>query len=104
MLEFQARAAYPNNLQSAAALVEEIGNPQLGLCLDVFHFFTGASKEADLAYLAGANLFHVQLCDLAGQARVRGRREPRVARRRRFRFAVGRGAAERNRLRRLRLD
>ena len=68
-LEFQARATFPNNLQSAAALVEEIGSENLGLCLDVFHFFTGPSKEADLAYLSADNLFHVQFCDLAGQPR-----------------------------------
>jgi 4-hydroxyphenylpyruvate dioxygenase len=68
-LEFQARATYPNNLQSAAALVEEIASPHLGLCLDAFHFFIGPSKEADLAFLSSDNLFHVQLCDLIGQAR-----------------------------------
>jgi len=68
-LEFQAKATYPNNLQSAAALIEEIGDPNLGLCLDAFHFFTGPSKEADLAYLTSQNLFHVQLCDVAGQPR-----------------------------------
>src|SRR5215475_341109 len=45
-LEFQAKATYPNNLQSAAALVEEIGNPHLGLCFDAFHFFVGPSKES----------------------------------------------------------
>ncbi len=68
-LEFQAKATYPNNLQSAAALVEDVGSPHLGLCLDVFHFFTGSSKEADLQYLTNENLFHVQLCDLAGYPR-----------------------------------
>jgi 2-keto-myo-inositol isomerase len=68
-LEFQAKATYPNNLQSTAALVEEIGSRHLGLCLDAFHFFTGPSKEADLAYLTAQNLFHVQLCDVAGQPR-----------------------------------
>ncbi len=68
-LEFQAKATYPNNLQSAAALAEEVGGAQLGLCLDVFHFFTGSSKESDLAYLSADNLFHVQLCDLAGHPR-----------------------------------
>lgn len=68
-LEFQAKATYPNNLQSAAALVAEIGSPNLGLCLDAFHFFTGPSKEMDLGYLSADNLFHVQLCDLTGQPR-----------------------------------
>ncbi|HTQ39280.1 MAG TPA: sugar phosphate isomerase/epimerase family protein [Pirellulales bacterium] len=68
-LEFQAKATYPNNLQSAAALVETIASPHLGLCLDAFHFFTGPSKESDLAYLTADKLFHVQLCDLVWQAR-----------------------------------
>jgi 2-keto-myo-inositol isomerase len=68
-LEFQPRAVYPNNLQSAAALVEQIGNPNLGLCLDAMYFFTGPSKESDLAYLSPENLFHVQLSDVAGQPR-----------------------------------
>lgn len=68
-LEFQADAAFPNNLQSAAALVEELGQPNLGLCLDAFHFATGRSKTEDLAYLNARNLFHVQLCDLADRPR-----------------------------------
>jgi len=68
-LKFQAQAVFPNNLQSAAALVEEIASLNLGLCLDAFHFFTGPSKESDLAYLSSANLFHVQFCDLAGTPR-----------------------------------
>ncbi len=68
-LEFQADAAFPNNLQSAAALVEEIGHPALGLCLDAFHFATGRSKTEDLAYLGPHNLVHVQLCDLSDRPR-----------------------------------
>jgi 4-hydroxyphenylpyruvate dioxygenase len=68
-LEFQGRAAFANNLQTAAALVVETGSPHLGLCLDAFHFYVGPSKTEDLGYLSNENLFHVQLCDLAGQAR-----------------------------------
>lgn len=64
-LEFQARAAFGNNLQTAAALVAEAASPHLGLCLDVFHYHVGPSKVEDLGYLTAANLFHVQLCDLA---------------------------------------
>lgn len=64
-LEFQGRSTFGNNLQTAAALVNEVGSPHLGICLDVFHFYTGPSKLEDLAYLTPANLFHVQLCDLA---------------------------------------
>ena len=68
-LEFQARSVFINNLQTAAALVAETGSPHLGICLDVFHFYVGPSKTEDLGYLTAENLFHVQLCDLAGVAR-----------------------------------
>lgn len=67
--EFQAPATLANNLESAASLVAEIGSPHLGLCFDVFHYYTGPSKFEDLGHLSPANLFHVQLCDLAGVAR-----------------------------------
>ena len=50
-LEFQARAALPNNLQSAAALVADCNSPNLGICLDLFHYTTGPSKPEDLAHL-----------------------------------------------------
>ena len=41
----------------------------LGLCLDLFHYYTGPSKFEDLGVLSKENLFAVQLCDLAGVAR-----------------------------------
>ena len=68
-LEFQARAALGSNLQTAAALVADVGSPHLGICLDAFHYYTGPSKLEDLAYLEKHNLFHVQLCDLADTPR-----------------------------------
>jgi sugar phosphate isomerase/epimerase len=68
-LEFQGRAKFVNNLQTAAAIVAQTGSPHLGLCFDVFHYYVGPSKLEDLGYLSTANLFHVQLCDLSGQAR-----------------------------------
>jgi len=63
-LEFQARSAAGNNLQTALALVEEAGSTHLGICLDAFHYYTGPSQPEDLAGLTAGNLFHVQLCDL----------------------------------------
>lgn len=36
-LEFQSRAAFCNNLQTAVALATEVASPHLGICLDVFH-------------------------------------------------------------------
>ena len=68
-LEFQAAATFCNNLQTAAWLVGEIGHSSLGLCFDLFHYYTGPSKSEDLAHLIAGNLFHVQLCDIAGIAR-----------------------------------
>ena len=68
-LEPQAGAAIGNNLQTAVALLEEVGSPHLGICLDSFHYYVGPSKEADLSYLTEENLFHVQLADIGDQAR-----------------------------------
>jgi len=64
-LEFQANSAFGNNLQTAVALVAEVGNPALGLCLDAYHWYIGPSKADDLALLTTENLFHVQFSDLA---------------------------------------
>lgn len=68
-LEFQARAAFCNNLQTAAAVVADCNSPWLGLCLDAWHYHVGPSKPEDLELLSIDNLFHVQLCDLAGVPR-----------------------------------
>jgi 2-keto-myo-inositol isomerase len=68
-IEFQARASFMNNLQTAAAVIADLGSPHVGLCLDAFHYYIGPSKPEDLAYLSPANLFHVQVCDLPGVAR-----------------------------------
>jgi len=64
-LEFDARASFPNNLQSAVAVVEQVGSPALGLCLDWFHFTVGPSKPLDLWLLTNDTLAHVQLSDVA---------------------------------------
>ena len=64
-LEFDARASFPNNLQSAVALVEDVGHPHLGICLDWFHFSVGPSKPLDLYLLSRETLAHVQLSDTA---------------------------------------
>jgi 2-keto-myo-inositol isomerase len=64
-LEFDARASFPNNLQSAVALVEDVGHANLGICLDWFHFSAGPSKPLDLFLLSRETLAHVQLSDTA---------------------------------------
>lgn len=65
-LEFQGRGRFCNNLSTAAALVAHAAEPNVGLCLDVFHYYTGPSKFEDLALVSSENLFHVQVSDLAG--------------------------------------
>jgi sugar phosphate isomerase/epimerase len=68
-LEFQGRAKFCNNLCTAASLVEHCGEPSVGICFDVFQYYTGPSKFEDLGLLTRNNLFHVQLSDLAGVPR-----------------------------------
>ena len=43
--------------------------PDAGVCLDLFHYYTGPSKFEDLAYLSPENLAWVQVCDLSGTPR-----------------------------------
>jgi 4-hydroxyphenylpyruvate dioxygenase len=67
--KFLARATLANNLQSAAAIVAAARRENLGVCLDVMQYYLGPSKLEDLAIVSAASLFHVQVCDLAGQLR-----------------------------------
>lgn len=68
-LEFQARNTFVNNLETAAILVQSSQHPNVGICLDLFHFFIGPSKIDDLELLTGDNLFHVQVSDVADRPR-----------------------------------
>ncbi|MGL4423171.1 MAG: sugar phosphate isomerase/epimerase family protein [Gemmataceae bacterium] len=67
-LEFRAESCC-TNLETAAALVDAVRDPHLGLAFDLFHFVKGPSKTEDLSLLTAANLFHVQLCDVPGVPR-----------------------------------
>ncbi len=64
-LEFQGRAPFLNNLESAVSFVDSVQHPHLGLCVDLHHFYVGPSKHEDLRHLHPGNLFHVQVSDLA---------------------------------------
>ncbi|HEX3147364.1 MAG TPA: sugar phosphate isomerase/epimerase [Gemmataceae bacterium] len=68
-LEFRGSDAFCTNLESALGLVGQCGEPNVGLCLDLFHYYKGPSKTEDLAGLTRANLAHVQFCDMAGVPR-----------------------------------
>ena len=68
-LEFRGTDAFVNNLDTALSLVEHCGEPNVGVCLDVFHYYKGPSKPEDLELLTAANVAHVQVCDVAGVPR-----------------------------------
>lgn len=68
-LEFRGKNTFCASLDTALALVNGCGEPNVGIGFDVFHFYTGPSKLEDFDLLAPERLAHVQLCDLAGVAR-----------------------------------
>jgi 2-keto-myo-inositol isomerase len=68
-LEFQKGSRLCASLDTALALVAQAGASNLGVCLDLFHYYTGPSKFEDLAYLSADNLAWVQVCDLSGTPR-----------------------------------
>ena len=65
-VEFQHGNTFLNNLQTAALLIHELAQPNLGICFDIFHWAVGPSKLEDIGLLTPSTLFHVQLCDLSG--------------------------------------
>jgi sugar phosphate isomerase/epimerase len=68
-LEFRGTDTFCTSLDTAVALVNQCGEANVGVCLDVFHFYKGPSKTEDLDLLTAANLAHVQVCDVAGVPR-----------------------------------
>ena len=68
-LEFRGNDRLCACIPTALALVSECAEPNAGICLDVFHYWTGPSKLEDFALLTPQNLLHVQLCDLSGLPR-----------------------------------
>lgn len=68
-LEFRGTDTFCTSLDTAVSLVGQCGEPNVGVCLDVFHFYKGPSKADDLDLLTAANLAHVQVCDVAGVPR-----------------------------------
>jgi sugar phosphate isomerase/epimerase len=68
-LEFQKTARFCASLDTTLALIAQSGAAGVGVCLDLFHYYTGPSKFEDLAYLSPENLAWVQVCDLSGTPR-----------------------------------
>lgn len=68
-LEFRGTDTFCTSLDTALTLAEQCGEPNVGVCLDAFHFYKGPSKTDDLDRLTAANLAHVQVCDVPGVPR-----------------------------------
>jgi sugar phosphate isomerase/epimerase len=68
-LEFRGSASFCSSLDTALALTAQCGESNVGVNLDVFHYYTGPSKFEDLALLSPENLAFVQLSDVLGVPR-----------------------------------
>jgi sugar phosphate isomerase/epimerase len=68
-LEFRARSPFCSSLDTAVWLVSQCGEPNVGVNLDIFHYYTGPSKFEDLELLTPENLAFVQVADVAGVPR-----------------------------------
>lgn len=68
-LEFRGNSRFCASLDTTLALIAQCAEPNLGINLDVFHYYTGPSKFDDLTLLTPQNLAHVQICDVAGVPR-----------------------------------
>ncbi|HEV8058939.1 MAG TPA: sugar phosphate isomerase/epimerase family protein, partial [Gemmataceae bacterium] len=68
-LEFRARSPFCSSLDTAIWLVSQCGEPNVGVNLDLFHYYTGPSKFEDLELLTPNNLAFVQVADVAGVPR-----------------------------------
>lgn len=68
-LEFRGQSTFCASLDTAVSLITASGEPNVGVVLDCFHYYTGPSKLEDLDLLTRDNLAHVQVCDLAGVPR-----------------------------------
>jgi len=68
-LEFRGSDAFCTSLDTALSLVAQCGEPNVGVCLDLFHYYKGPSKPEDLAGLSRDNLAWVQFSDVAGVPR-----------------------------------
>jgi len=68
-LEFRGSDAFCTCLDTALGLVAQCGEPNVGVCLDLFHYYKGPSKPDDLVGLTRENLAFVQFADVVGVPR-----------------------------------
>jgi 2-keto-myo-inositol isomerase len=63
-LEFIARSRLLGSLPTALQVTRQAAQPNVGLCLDTFHFYAGVSKLEDLADLRPGEVEHVHFHDV----------------------------------------
>ena len=63
-LEFIARSRLLGSLPTALQLIRQAAQPNVGLCLDTFHFYAGVSKLEDLDELRPGEVEHVHFHDV----------------------------------------
>ena len=68
-LEFNKSSRFCASLDTTLALIAQAGAANVGVCLDLFHYYAGPSKLEDLDDLAADRLAWVQVCDLSGTPR-----------------------------------
>ena len=84
-LEFRGKTTFCASLDTALALVEQCGEPNVGVNLDIFHYYTGPSKFEDFARLnVETPRPRADRRPVRRAARIGDRRRPHPARRRRF--------------------
>jgi 2-keto-myo-inositol isomerase len=65
-LEFIARSQLLGSLATTLEVLRRASHPNLGICLDTFHFFASISKFEDLALLRPGDIEHVHFHDVPG--------------------------------------
>ena len=63
-LEFIARSRLLGSLPTALQVIRQAAQPNVGLCLDTFHFYAGVSKLEDLDELRSGEVEHVHFHDV----------------------------------------
>jgi sugar phosphate isomerase/epimerase len=63
-LEFIARSRLLGSLGTALQVLRQAAQPNVGLCLDTFHFYAGVSKLEDLDELRTGEVEHVHFHDV----------------------------------------
>lgn len=68
-LEFRGTDGFLSSLDTTIQAVEMVEESNLGICIDLFHYYKGPSKFEDLKRLNPSQLYIVQVADVMGTPR-----------------------------------